>query len=98
MNDPTLGVLAGLLEAEVDSSQIRTHSLDCWQWHRDCRLLLIVDRLRYAETEIGRLTDLTTGIDAVRSAWHADEGPRWTANVIEALRHSGLMDADPEED
>lgn len=35
---------------------------------------------------------LNNGIDAIRQCWHADESPRWTANVIEALRHSGLID------
>ena len=45
-----------------------------------------------AENE--RLIRLTTGIDSVRSAWHATESPVWTSRVIESLRHSGLMEAD----
>lgn len=44
------------------------------------------------DAAVARAAQLGTGIDSVRSHWHADEGPRWTANVIEALRHSGLMD------
>jgi hypothetical protein len=48
-----------------------------------------VDRL---SAELDRYVQLTTDIDAVRQCWHADKGPNWTANVIESLRHSRLID------
>lgn len=67
---------------------------------RDAAVALSADRLyllQKAEAErdaaVARAVQLGTDIDSVRSCWHANEGPRWTANVIEALRHSGLMDA-----
>ena len=60
----------------------------------DLRLEITEAERDALKAENERLIRLTTGIDSVRSAWHATEGPVWTSRVIESLRHSGLMEAD----
>lgn len=50
------------LRATVDLHRLATHSPECWQWHRDCALLMACDEIDQLITEGNRLCDAVRGI------------------------------------
>jgi hypothetical protein len=52
------------LRATVDLHRLAsdTHSPECWQWHRDCALLMACDEIDRLITEGNRLCDAVRGI------------------------------------
>jgi hypothetical protein len=47
--------IATRLRATVDPDRISTHSPECWQWHRDCALLMACDEIDQLAAELDRL-------------------------------------------
>lgn len=86
---PTL--LADLAD---ENDRLRERLDDSWYTDIGARLDAAEAERDELRAELDRYVQLTTDIDAVRQCWHADEGPNWTANVLEALRHSGLIDTE----